>query len=190
MAYTDDAVLARLSGLNDTHDSIATAAQWIMFHRYAASKSYIVDVMGLLTLPKEACRPHRATVDAAAERLVCIQATQSHLSCQWYEHKSTTVPALSEPSMAHHQDDAYLPRCFAEVAQQSRIRHKEDFIIAFSPVMAEATSLAYKGAPSEVQTRLRRVVDVWKDRSIFEKPIQEAIDNRLNGEPRDPRTGW
>lgn len=68
-----------------------------------------------------------------------------------------------------------------EVAQQSRIRHKEDFIIAFSPVMAEATSVAYKGAPSEVQARLRRVVDVWKDRVIFEKPVQEAIDTRLNG---------
>lgn len=68
-----------------------------------------------------------------------------------------------------------------EVAQQSRIRHKEDFIIAFSPVVAEATAVAYKGAPSEVQVRLRRVVDVWKDRSIFEKPIQEAIDARLNG---------
>jgi regulator of Ty1 transposition protein 103 len=36
MAYNDDAVLARLSALNDSHDSIATAAQWIMFHRYDA----------------------------------------------------------------------------------------------------------------------------------------------------------
>lgn len=33
MAYNDDAVLARLSALNESHDSIATAAQWIMFHR-------------------------------------------------------------------------------------------------------------------------------------------------------------
>lgn len=33
MAYNDDAVLARLSSLNESHDSIATAAQWIMFHR-------------------------------------------------------------------------------------------------------------------------------------------------------------
>lgn len=34
MAYNDDAVLARLSALNESHDSIATAAQWIMFHKY------------------------------------------------------------------------------------------------------------------------------------------------------------
>lgn len=37
MAYNDDAVLARLSALNESHDSIATAAQWIMFHKYEAA---------------------------------------------------------------------------------------------------------------------------------------------------------
>lgn len=37
MAYNDDAVLARLSALNESHDSIATAAQWIMFHKYEAT---------------------------------------------------------------------------------------------------------------------------------------------------------
>ena len=35
MAYTDDAVMAKLSSLNDQQDSIVTVAQWIMFHRYA-----------------------------------------------------------------------------------------------------------------------------------------------------------
>lgn len=38
MAYTDDGVLNRLSALNESHDSIATAAQWIMFHRYEELK--------------------------------------------------------------------------------------------------------------------------------------------------------
>lgn len=69
-----------------------------------------------------------------------------------------------------------------EVAQQSRIRHKEDFIIAFSPVVAEATAIAYKGAPADLQGKIRRVVEVWKDRAIFEPPIQGAIDARLDGE--------
>lgn len=52
MAYTDDAVLAKLSALNETQESIVsylqafgtnldpnlsqvTVAQWVMFHRYA-----------------------------------------------------------------------------------------------------------------------------------------------------------
>lgn len=68
-----------------------------------------------------------------------------------------------------------------EVVQQSRIRHKEDFVIAFSPVVAEAAAVAYKGAPAEIQAKLRRVIDVWKDRAIFEAPIQAAIETRLNG---------
>lgn len=66
-----------------------------------------------------------------------------------------------------------------EVAQQSKIRHKDDFIIAFAPVIAEAVSVAYKGAPAELQAKLKRVIDVWRDRSIFEAPIQSAIDARI-----------
>ena len=34
MSYTDDAVLAKLSALNETQESIVTVAQWVMFHRY------------------------------------------------------------------------------------------------------------------------------------------------------------
>lgn len=68
------------------------------------------------------------------------------------------------------------------MAQQSKIRHKDDFIIAFAPVIAEAVSVAYKGAPAELQAKLKRVIDVWRDRSIFEAPIQSAIDARIGGE--------
>jgi hypothetical protein len=35
MAYTDETVLAKLSALNETQESIVTVAQWVMFHRYA-----------------------------------------------------------------------------------------------------------------------------------------------------------
>ena len=35
MAYTDDAVKAKLSALNETQESIVTVAQWVMFHRYS-----------------------------------------------------------------------------------------------------------------------------------------------------------
>lgn len=70
-----------------------------------------------------------------------------------------------------------------EVCQQSKVRHKEDFLVAFSPVIAEATATAYKGAPSDIQTRIRRVVDVWKERHVFEEPIQTAIETRLEGKP-------
>ena len=68
-----------------------------------------------------------------------------------------------------------------EVAQQSKARRKDDFLISFSPVIAEATATAYKGAANEVQQKLRRVVEVWRQRQIFELPIQEAIESRIDG---------
>ncbi|KAJ6781226.1 hypothetical protein PWT90_08758 [Aphanocladium album] len=130
MAYNDDAVLARLSALNESHDSIATAAQWIMFHK------------------------------RHADRTVAL----------WMQR-------LKDSSATRRLSLIYLAN---EVAQQSRIRRKEDFIIAFSPIIAEATALAYKGAPTEIHGKLRRVIDVWKDRNIFEAPIQNAIESRLD----------
>ena len=70
---------------------------------------------------------------------------------------------------------------FAEVAQQSKARRKDDFLIAFSPVIAEATATAYKGATNDVQQKLKRVVEVWRQRQIFEIPIQDAIEARIDG---------
>ncbi|KAM0438924.1 hypothetical protein ACHAPT_001685 [Fusarium lateritium] len=129
MAYNDDSVLARLSSLTETHDSIATAAQWIMFHRRHAER----------------------TVQLWLQRL----------------RDSSSTKRLSLIYLAN------------EVAQQSKIRHKDDFIIAFAPIIAEAVSIAYKGAPAELQSKLKRVVDVWKDRTIFEVPIQAAVEARI-----------
>ena len=68
-----------------------------------------------------------------------------------------------------------------EVTQQSKARHKDDFLVAFSPIIAEATATAYKGATSELQGKLQKVVAVWRDRSIFEPPIQAAIEARVQG---------
>ena len=39
MSYTDDAVKAKLSALNETQESIVTVAQWIMFHRRHADRT-------------------------------------------------------------------------------------------------------------------------------------------------------
>lgn len=74
-----------------------------------------------------------------------------------------------------------IPNLALEVTQQSKARHKEEFLQAFSPFIADATALAYKGASSDIQSKLRRVVDVWRDRNIFEREIQEAMEGRLDG---------
>ena len=50
MAYTDDAVLAKLSALNETQESIVTVAQWVMFHRYETKMNHPHGNMQLLIL--------------------------------------------------------------------------------------------------------------------------------------------
>lgn len=48
-------------------------------------------------------------------------------------------------------------------------------------IIAEATAIAYKGSSNDIQQKLRRVVEVWRQRSIFELPIQEAVEARVDG---------
>lgn len=76
-----------------------------------------------------------------------------------------------------------------EVAQQSKARKKDDFLIAFSPVIAEATATAYKGATNDVQQKLRRVVEVWRQRQIFETPIQDSIESRIDELDKNKSSG-
>ena len=130
-------------------------------------------------------RSHGSALDAAVKGFVQHETTEPDLPCEWYallhhRHRnvvtfpiSTVIPSSDATTDANTSCE--------EVVQQSRIRHKEDFVIAFSPVVAEAAAVAYKGAPAEIQAKLRRVIDVWKDRTIFEAPIQAAIEARLNG---------
>ncbi|KAK3370174.1 RNA polymerase II-binding domain-containing protein [Podospora didyma] len=129
MSYNDDAVLAKLSALNESHESIATTAQWIMFHRRNSAQSVHLWVTKLKDLP-------------SAKRLNMI----------------------------------YLAN---EVVQQSKARHKEEFLTAFSPFIADATATAYRGASADIQNKLRRVVEVWRERSIFDREIQGAMEAKL-----------
>ncbi|KAI5283948.1 hypothetical protein KEM54_001703 [Ascosphaera aggregata] len=77
-----------------------------------------------------------------------------------------------------------------EVVQQSKARRKEDFLIAFSPqIIAEATSIAYKGSTSDNQQRIRRVVEIWRQRHIFDEAIQTAIETRIDEIDRTKYTG-
>ncbi|KAJ5317184.1 hypothetical protein N7508_001692 [Penicillium antarcticum] len=126
MAYTDDAVKAKLSALNDSQESIVTVAQWVMFHRRHAERT------GQIWL-------QRIRESPPPKRLNLI----------------------------------YLAN---EVAQQSRARGKDDFLIAFSPIVVEATAAAYKGNSNDFQQRIRRVVEVWRARNVFESPILDAVE--------------
>ncbi|PHH51407.1 UPF0400 protein [Ceratocystis fimbriata CBS 114723] len=129
MAYNDDSVLAKLSAVNESHESIASSAQWIIFHRRYADRTV-------------------------------------HLWMQKLKNSSSSK-RLSLIYLAN------------EVSQQSKARNKHEFITAFSSTIAEAVSTAYKGAPAEVQSKLKRVIDVWRDRRVFDDAVQADIDRRV-----------
>lgn len=129
MAYSDDAVKAKLNSLNETQDSIVANAQWIMFHRRHADRT-----------------------------------------------ASLWLQRLQESSVAKRLNLIYLAN---EVVQQSRARGKQDFMLAFEPVVAEATAMAYKGASQDVQGKIKRVVEVWRQRNIFDVRILESVDARI-----------
>ncbi|KAF2430755.1 DUF618-domain-containing protein [Tothia fuscella] len=130
MSYTDDAVKAKLSALNETQEAIVTVAQWIMFHRKYAARTAELWLQRL----KESLAPKRLNL-------------------------------------------LYLAN---EVVQQSKARKKVDFLTAFAPIIAEATAIAYKGATIDIQQKIRRVVEVWRQRVIFDPPIQQDIEIRID----------
>lgn len=46
--------------------------------------------------------------------------------------------------------------------------------------MPEAAQTAYRSSTPEIQNKIRRVIEVWKARNVFEAPIIAAIETRLN----------
>jgi len=48
--------------------------------------------------------------------------------------------------------------------------------------------LAYRGSTTEVQNKLRRVFNVWRERGVFEPVILGEIDRRLDGIPQERGT--
>ncbi|KAI4728487.1 DUF618-domain-containing protein [Aureobasidium sp. EXF-10728] len=61
-----------------------------------------------------------------------------------------------------------------EVVQQSKARKKDDFLVAF-----KATSLAYKSGTQDTGGKIKRVVEVWRQRNIFDLAIQDTIEKRI-----------
>jgi regulator of Ty1 transposition protein 103 len=64
--------------------------------------------------------------------------------------------------------------------QNARARKRTEFPDAFSPLMAEAIQTAYRSSAPEIQGKIRRVIEVWRTRNVFETPILEAIESRVD----------
>ncbi|OAP65230.1 hypothetical protein AYL99_01202 [Fonsecaea erecta] len=130
MSYTDEALKAKLSTLNETQDSIVSVSQWIMFHKRHADR----------------------------------------IANYW-------LTRLRDSPPAKRLNFIYLVN---DIVQNARARKRTEFPDAFSPLMAEAIQTAYRSSPAEIQGKIRRVVEVWRTRNVFEVPILDAIDARVD----------
>lgn len=130
MAYSDEAVLIKLSSLSETQDSIVASSQWLLFHRRHATRT----------------------------------------AALWLDRLSSAATPAKKLNLI------YLAN---EVVQQSRARGKTDFSTAFEPIIAEAVEKAYKGASSEVQGKVKRVVEVWRGRGVFGKGVVGEVEQRM-----------
>ncbi|KIW15962.1 hypothetical protein PV08_06012 [Exophiala spinifera] len=129
MSFSDEALKAKLSTLNETQDSIVSVSQWIMFHKRHADR----------------------------------------IANYW-------LTRLRDSPPAKRLNFIYLVN---DIVQNARARKRTEFPDAFSPFMAEAIQTAYRSSPAEIQHKIRRVVDVWRARNVFETPILEAIESRI-----------
>ncbi|KAF2727817.1 DUF618-domain-containing protein [Polyplosphaeria fusca] len=67
-----------------------------------------------------------------------------------------------------------------EIVQQGKIRNKPEFVQAYTPIIVDAVTSAYKGAPADIQNKMRRVVEVWRSRQVFKAPIQEDMEHKID----------
>jgi len=130
MSFSDEALKAKLSTLNETQDSIVSVSQWIMFHKRHADR----------------------------------------IANYW-------LTRLRDSPPAKRLNFIYLVN---DIVQNARARKRSEFPDAFSPLMAEAIQTAYRSSPPETQSKIRRVVEVWRTRNVFETPILEAIEVRID----------
>lgn len=73
-----------------------------------------------------------------------------------------------------------------EVVQQSRARKREEFTGAFASVVPDALADTYRQVPKDVKDRIKRVIDVWKQRMVFPPETLEIIDNKVLTAPAAP----
>lgn len=68
-----------------------------------------------------------------------------------------------------------------EIVQQSKVRNKPEFLSSFAPFIADATESAYRGSPPNIQDKIRRVVQVWRERKIFTEEVQAEVEGKMDG---------
>ncbi|KAG4303221.1 hypothetical protein PCK1_000559 [Pneumocystis canis] len=88
----------------------------------------------------------------------------------------TWMQSLKDASALRKLNLIYLAN---DVTQQSKARKREEFVNAFSTVIAEAMENAYLHGTQDVQNRLKHVANVWEQRNVFSENVIMDINKRL-----------
>lgn len=72
------------------------------------------------------------------------------------------------------------------MVQQSRARKREEFTGAFAAVVPDTLADTYRQVPKDIKDRIKRVIDVWKQRMVFPPETLEMIDKKVLTEPGAP----
>lgn len=64
--------------------------------------------------------------------------------------------------------------------QQSKARKKDDWQVAFSPVIVDGVITTIRGAPHEIQEKVRRLVEVWSQRTVFDSSVLSQIGDGID----------
>ena len=132
------------------------------------------------------------TEEAVTSKLTTLNESQDSIVTvsQWIMFHRRQAPKTASVWFARLRDSPTLKRLNLlylanEVVQQSRARHKSEFLHAFEPLMVDASALAYERASQEVQGKVRRMVQVWRTRAVFDAGVVEGIERRLGEMDRE-----
>ncbi|CAI6341029.1 unnamed protein product [Periconia digitata] len=127
------------------------------------------------------------TEDSLRAKLASLNETQDSISTvgQWilfHRRHADKIAQLWFQRVKESQANKRLTLVYLanEIAQQAKIRKKEEFIKAFDPVIVEGSSAAYKGSGPDIQNKIRRVIEVWRQRTVFKPQVQDEIERALN----------
>jgi regulator of Ty1 transposition protein 103 len=154
-SYSTDLVINKLSSLNESQDSITSVSQ-------CSPPALLPLTTPRGPLPPPSSRRDRANMAAVSPRRFAPAKRRADDKASSANRKLVLI---------------YLAN---DVVQQSKARRKDEFPRQFAGIIAEAMEIAYRGTTADIQGKIRRVLSVWRDRSIFEPAILGEIDQRLD----------
>ncbi|KAF1973824.1 DUF618-domain-containing protein [Bimuria novae-zelandiae CBS 107.79] len=127
------------------------------------------------------------TEDSLKAKLSSLNETQDSISSvgQWilfHRRHADKIAALWSQRVKESTPNKKLTLIYLanEILQQARIRKKEEFLRAFEPIIVGGSTQAYRGTPPDIQSKMRRVFEVWRSRQVLGPQILVDLERSLD----------